>query len=144
MAKIVMDQRKVRKPERKSIGAVQQQVTLPGLIRQEAVAATPSGAEAQSALKAVLTVSTGHLVSLSEQQFVSCGTTDSWCDGGCVHNAFLYAENNSLCRCVFETEIIKLVQRFATFATHACNGTPLVPSADWSSQGAVNPLRNQA
>ena len=114
-----------------------------GRIRQEAVAATASGAEEQSALKAVLTVSTGHFVSLSEQQFVSCGTTDSWCDEGCGHNAFLHSEKNSLYRCVYETEIIKLLQRFATFATHACNGTPLVPSAEWSRQGAVNPLRNQ-
>ena len=131
MAKIVMDQRKVRKSERKLIGAVQQQVTLPGRIRQETVAATASGTEAWTALKAVLTVSTGHLVPLSEQQFVSCDTTDSWCDGGCTHNDFLYAEKDFLCRCVYEAEIIKLVQRFATFATYACNGTLLVPFADW-------------
>ena len=143
MAKIVMDQRIVRKSERKSIGAVQQQVTLPGRIRQETVAATASGAEAQSALNAVPTASTGHLVPLSEQQLVSRDTTDLWCDGGCTHNDFLCAEKNSLCRCVYESEIIKLVQRFVTFVTRACNGTPLAPSADWSTQGPVNPVRNQ-
>ena len=138
MAKIVMDQRKVRKSECKSISTVQQQVA-----PDTAVAAIVSGTEAWTALKAVLTVSTGRLVPPSEQQFVSCDTTDSWCDGGCTHNAFLYAEKDFLCRCVYVAEIIKLVQRFATFATHACNGTLLVPFADRSTQGPVNPVRNQ-
>ena len=138
MAKIVMDQRIVRKSERKSISTVQQQVA-----PDTAVAATASGTEAWTAPNAVPTASTGHLVPLSEQQLVSRDTADLWCDGGCTHNDFLCAEKNSLCRCVFESEIIKLVQRFVTFVTRACNGTPLAPSADWSTQGPVNPVRNQ-
>ena len=37
-----------------------------------------------------------------------------------MDNTVLFAETNSLCSCVYETEIIKLVQNFAAVITHMC------------------------
>ena len=42
-------------------------------------------------------LSTGNLVSLSEQQFVECDITDSGCNGGWMNNAFSFAKTSSVC-----------------------------------------------
>merc|ERR1712136_597256 len=47
-------------------------------------------------LEGAWALSTGNLVSLSEQQFVDCGITDSGCNGGWMDNAFSFAKTNSI------------------------------------------------
>ena len=42
-------------------------------------------------------LSTGNLVSLSEQQFVECDITDSGCNGGWMNNAFSFVKTSSVC-----------------------------------------------
>merc|ERR1712228_1132272 len=42
-------------------------------------------------------ISTGKLVSLSEQQFVDCDKVDSGCQGGLMDNGFRFAEENAIC-----------------------------------------------
>jgi len=42
-------------------------------------------------------ISTGKLVSLSEQQFVDCDKVDSGCQGGLMDNGFRFAEQNAIC-----------------------------------------------
>jgi hypothetical protein len=42
-------------------------------------------------------IATGKLVSLSEEEFVSCDKVDQGCNGGLMDNAFKYAENNAIC-----------------------------------------------
>ena len=49
------------------------------------------------ALEGAWALSTGNLVSLSEQQFVDCDTTDLGCNGGLICYAFAFAEKNAIC-----------------------------------------------
>ena len=49
------------------------------------------------ALEGAWALSTGNLVTLSEQQFVDCDTTDSGCNGGWMDNAFSFAQKNAFC-----------------------------------------------
>jgi len=66
-------------------------------------------------LEGAWAISTGHLLSLSEQQFVDCDTTDSGCNGGLMDYAFAFAEKNGIC-----TE--------ASYAYTATGGTCLASS----------------
>ena len=49
------------------------------------------------ALQGAWAISTGNLVSLSEQQFVDCDTVDSACNGGLLDNAFAFTNKNAIC-----------------------------------------------
>jgi len=49
------------------------------------------------ALEGAWQIATGKLVSLSEQQFVSCDKGGNACGGGSMEQAFQFAEKNSLC-----------------------------------------------
>merc|ERR1712136_643166 len=49
------------------------------------------------ALEGAWAISTGNLVSLSEQQFLDCDTTESACNGGLMDNAVAFAKKNAIC-----------------------------------------------
>ena len=49
------------------------------------------------ALEGANFLATGKLVSLSEEEFVSCDKVDQGCNGGLMDNAFKFAEQNSIC-----------------------------------------------
>merc|ERR1719333_1305037 len=49
-------------------------------------------------LEGAAEISTGKLVSMSEQQFVDCDTAqDQGCNGGLMDNAFTYAKTTAIC-----------------------------------------------
>lgn len=48
-------------------------------------------------LEGAAEISTGKLVSMSEQQFVDCDTVDQGCNGGLMDNAFTYAKTSAIC-----------------------------------------------
>ena len=48
-------------------------------------------------LEGAWSVSTGNLLTLSEQQLVDCDTVDSACNSGLVKNVFALAEKNAMC-----------------------------------------------
>ena len=51
-----------------------------------------------SSLEGTWALSTSNFVSLSEQQFVHCDTTDSGCNGGLMDNAFAFAQKKGICK----------------------------------------------
>ena len=53
---------------------------------------------AVGAIEGIMSISTGKLINLSEQQVIDCCTTDESCNGGLMTNAFDYVtENEGLC-----------------------------------------------
>lgn len=47
-----------------------------------------------AAVEAINQITTGELISLSEQELVDCDTSNSGCDGGLMDNAFEFIMSN--------------------------------------------------
>jgi cathepsin L len=83
-------------------------------------------------------IATGHLVSLSEQQFVDCDHIDQGCNGGLMDNGFKYAESNSLCT----ESSYPYLGRGGTCKATSC--TVGIPKGDVSGYKDVSPKSTEA